>query len=228
LGRQAQARAVQRVTKAPVSRTQPRIAGDRTGVPARPSINMGGVGEGPTRGGGAERSSPASFAVADGGKASWPHEMVVSFAGRPRNVGLGRSARRKGSPPLSARAPMTADAQRVLRKGTTSACVLRSACTVREEPKRSLTNGRRRVLHLVLWPVHVDSPLGLRPGQPVGGGALQLTSWSGKPGESLEEATPGLEGADDARLAAARRFRKKPARGVTKGRASRRPSLRGS
>jgi len=46
---------------------------------------------------------------------------------------LVRSGVENGSPPLSANAPATTDVQRSPRKGTTSACTLRSACTGHEK-----------------------------------------------------------------------------------------------
>jgi hypothetical protein len=59
--------------------------------------------------------------------------MALTFAGQRRNVDLGSVRHRERvSSPLGD-APATADVQRQLRKGTTSACTLRSACTGREK-----------------------------------------------------------------------------------------------
>lgn len=61
-----------------------------------------------------------------------------------------------------------------------------------------------------------------------GGGAVERVSRSGKPGGSQEEPAPGPSRTDDARLAACTPLRKEAAWHVRKGRASRRPSPRGS
>lgn len=70
-----------------------------------------------------------------------------------------------GSPPLSTHAPMTADVQRTPRKGTTSACALRSACTGREKLRASPVTAVDASFARSSDPC-TSSPLQLRRGNP--------------------------------------------------------------
>jgi hypothetical protein len=135
------------VTKVLVPR-MPGIAGDRTLVLAMPvkalsparGKSVGGVSEGPTRRiRSAEKSdgrTPDAGATVEGIPV---RGMALTFAGQRRNADLGSVRRRERvSSPLGD-APTTADVQRALRKGTTSACTLRSACTGRENTEMWLS-----------------------------------------------------------------------------------------
>lgn len=79
------------------------------------------------------------------------HGMALTFAGQRRNVGLGSvRSRERVSSPLGD-APTTTDVQRTPRKGTSSACTLRSACTGHEKRGNvPLVLRQIRVLLLVL------------------------------------------------------------------------------
>jgi hypothetical protein len=95
---------------------------------------VGGVSEGPTRRTGSAEQSDGLLPDADATVEGIPVcGMALTFAGQRRNVDLGSVRRRERvSSPLDD-APATADVQRAPRKGTTSACTLRSACTGREK-----------------------------------------------------------------------------------------------
>jgi hypothetical protein len=67
--------------------------------------------------------------------------MVSSFAGRNRNVGLGRSGNSQRSPPRRAVAPTTTDALRAPRRGTTSAHALKKRGHPTRGPARHSRQG---------------------------------------------------------------------------------------
>lgn len=67
--------------------------------------------------------------------------MVSSFAGRNRNVGLGRSEGPQGSPPRRKFAPTTTDALRAPRRGTTSAHALKKRGHPTRGPARHSRQG---------------------------------------------------------------------------------------
>jgi hypothetical protein len=67
--------------------------------------------------------------------------MVSSFAGRHRNVGLGRSDSSQRSPPRRAVAPTTTDALRAPRRGTTSAHALKKRGHPTRGPARHSRQG---------------------------------------------------------------------------------------
>lgn len=69
-------------------------------------------------------------------------------------MGLGRSGGTQGSPPRRAIAPATNDALRAPRRGTSSAHAQKCVGIRREGLQR--TRARRRVLHSVRRPVHVN------------------------------------------------------------------------
>ena len=94
------------------------------------------------------------------------------------------------------------------RKGTLSACALRSACTRREVLHRMLAHWLTTRPSLGPRTRAGHSPRVNPSGKPVGGGALELVSRSGKLGESQEEPAPGLSRVDPVRLAAPHRSRK--------------------
>jgi hypothetical protein len=95
---------------------------------------VGGVSEGPTRRiRSAEQSdgrTPDAGATVEGIPICG---MALTFAGQRRNAGLGSVRRRERVSSRLGGAPATTDVQRSPRKGTTSACTLRSACTGNEK-----------------------------------------------------------------------------------------------
>ena len=95
---------------------------------------------------------------------------------RPRSV---RHARKGSS--LRVVAPMTADVRRSPRRGTSSAYAIHAHAPIARATAACF--GQKRVLHLVLRPVHVDRHY-TPPAQAAGGGALELASWSGKPAQA--------------------------------------------
>jgi hypothetical protein len=98
---------------------------------------VGGVSEGSTRG-------SRRGAIHDGELSRAQRWKASRSAGwrRPSRDDVGTQALvgryvGNGTPPLLADAPATADVQRAPRKGTTSACTLRSACTGRERLEKA-------------------------------------------------------------------------------------------
>ncbi len=233
LGRQSQARAVQRVTKALVSR-MPRFAGDRPvalAMPVKaPLPNLWRTCGRRERGTDARESAWSNLRRRAPCSRRWKASRSAGWRCPSRDV-VGKQASigpyvGSGSPPLSTHAPMTADVQRTPRKGTTSACALRSSCTGRERLRASPVTAVDASFARSSDPCR-SSPLQLR-GATRGGGALESASRSGKPGESQEEPAPGPSRVDAARLAACTPLRKEAAWHVRRGRTSRRPSPRGS
>ena len=155
--------------------------------------------------------------------------MALTFAGQRRNANLGSVRRRERvSSPLGD-APATADVQRAPRKGTTSACSLRSACTGRENTEMWLSRVSAEDASFA-WS---SDPCTLIATSTPSGQLTEVARWSRYRGrENLgnqEEPAPGSESASVARLATCHRFRKGEGEaGRRKGRASRCPSLRGS
>jgi hypothetical protein len=127
---------------------------------------VGGVSEGPTRGTRLAEQSDGLSPDVDATVEGIPvYGMALAFAGQRRNVGLGSVRQRERvSSPLGD-APATADVQRALRKGTTSACTLRSACTGPEKRGNVLLS-RRQNTRPSLGPLTRArlSPLQLRRG----------------------------------------------------------------
>jgi hypothetical protein len=104
------------------------------------------------------------------------------FAGRRRNLGLGRSSTvGNGFPTLPTDAPGTKGVLWCPRRGTASACANQSACT-RRKGDEPLATRADDVLHSVQRPVHVDRHY-TPPAKVVGGGAFETRSRSGKPGQ---------------------------------------------
>jgi hypothetical protein len=146
LGRQSQAREIRKDrplgNKGGLFLELPGIAGDRTLALAMPvkapstacGERVGGVSEGPTREiRSAEQSEGRTLDALATVEGIPVCGMALTFAGQRRNVDLGSVRHRERvSSPLGD-APATTDVQRAPRKGTTSACTLRSACTGREK-----------------------------------------------------------------------------------------------
>jgi len=120
---------------------------------------------------------------------------------------LVRSGVEKGSPPSSANAPATADVQRALRKGTTSACTLRSACTGRENTETWLSRSAEDASFT--WSSDPCTSIATATSSEQSAKVARSSRYRGR--ENLgnqEEPAPGSKRTDDARLAASHRFRK--------------------
>jgi len=170
---------------------------------------VGGVSEEPTRRiRSAEQSdgrTPDAGATVEGIPVCG---MALTFAGQRRNADLGAVRRRERvSSPLGD-APATTDVQRSPRKGTTSACTLRSACTGRENTEMWLS----RVSADDASFARSSDPCTLIATSTPSGQLAEVARWSRYRGrENLgnqEEPAPGSESASVARLAACHRFRK--------------------
>jgi hypothetical protein len=127
----------------------PGIAGDRTLALAMPvkalspawGKSVGGVSGEPTRVSRARRRDPSSSTCSSRNGERHPDSQdAVSLRGRAeeRESWPVRRACR-GLVPRQANAPATTDVQRKLRKGTTSARTLRSACTELENAETRLS-----------------------------------------------------------------------------------------
>jgi len=101
---------------------------------------------------------------------------------------------------------MTAGVRRVLRRGTSSAFAIQCA-GIEPEKRFASRASTRRVLRSVLRPVHVDRHCNFG-GKPVGGGALEEVSRSGKPAQADGTGTEVFTSGAFARLAARHRSRK--------------------
>lgn len=154
-----------------------------------------------------ERSTRARFRGRDGGKASRSTGWRDPSRGLVGTWILVGPSVGSGSPPLLAVAPTTPDVPGPPRKGTLPACAVRSACTGGERLRASRAPAAGTSFARFPDPCR-SIAAETRSGQPVGCGALESVSRSGKPGESQEEPAPGPSRADFVRLAASHRSRK--------------------
>lgn len=119
-----------------------------------------------------------------------------------------RSGVENGSPPLSANAPATTDVQRKLRKGTTSACTLRSACTGLENAETRLSRFGSTT-RPSLGPLTRATSIATATSSEQSAKVARSNRYRGRANlGNQEEPAPGSRRADDARLAACHRFRK--------------------
>jgi hypothetical protein len=164
-----------------------RIAGDRTVFLQCPSKTLSSPW-GKSVGGVSERAG--AKAGGSNSSATFPSRVVMVkdipvfwkaalFAGRHRNEGLGRSVIWRGYPPTTGGAPVTADVRRTPRRGTSSR--MRHKAHAPDPGTNQRAWLRRRVLHSVLRPVHVDPHS--HGGASLRGGAFESASRLGKPTE---------------------------------------------